>query len=166
MSYENQVTDKVRDEVRAAIEDRAAWLYLILKELSKDGKIDDNPEISKAIFKFGQLKGEKMNPADTAGGWAKGLISPVGERVFEQKLVEEGDDKAVIEFSYCPLVEAWKKLDATSEEIATLCKIARCGDHGRISSFPLELNFDKLLAEGDDVCRLVVTKKNDKNRFF
>lgn len=161
MNGDRTVTSRVRDEVRAAIEDRATWFYLILKELSKDGKIEETPEINKAIFKFGQMKGELMPPAENAGDWARGLISPVGQKVFEQKIVEDGEDRAVIEFSYCPLVESWKKLGATEEEVATLCRMARCGDHGRISSFPLELTFEKLLAEGDQVCRLVIGRKHD-----
>jgi len=159
MEEENQVTARVRDEVRAAVEDRATWLYLILKELSSDGIIRELPEISRAVFKFGEMKGAKMPPADTAGGWARNLISPVGEKVFQQKLVKDTDDEAVIEFSYCPLVEAWRRLGASQEETALLCKMARCGDHGRIAAFPLELTFDRLLAEGDDLCRLVIRKK-------
>lgn len=160
MSLQHQITEETRDEVRAAIEDRAIWLYLILKELSQEGNIKEFPEISRAIFKFGELKGQDMHPANSPAEWARNLITPVGEKVFEQKLVKEDDDEAVIEFSYCALVEAWRKMGATREETALLCKMARCGDHGRIAAFPLELSFEKLLAEGDDRCRLVVRKKS------
>ncbi|MFA5880735.1 MAG: L-2-amino-thiazoline-4-carboxylic acid hydrolase [Eubacteriales bacterium] len=162
MEPNGQVTDRVRDEVRAAVEDRATWLYLILKELSKDGKIEEIPEVNRAIFKFGQIKGAKMPPTGTPGEWARNLISPVGEKVFVQRLVKGDDDEAVIEFSYCPLVEAWRKLEASPEETALLCRMARCGDHGRIAAFPLELTFEKLLAEGDEVCRLVVRPHKEK----
>lgn len=157
---ENQVTERVRDEVRAAIEDRAVWLYLILKELCKEEKLKEIPEISRAIFKFGELKGAQMPPAESPGDWARGLITPVGEKVFQQRLVKDEHDEAVLEFSYCPLVEAWRKMGADEEEVAVLCKMARCGDHGRIASFPLKLGFDKLLAEGDEVCRLVVRRNS------
>jgi len=149
----------LRDEVRAAVEDRATWFYLLLKEFNGGGEIREVPEAARAIFRFGQMKGNRMPPAKTPGEWAGNLISPVGQQVFEQKLVKAGDDEAVLEFSYCPLVEAWRKLGATPQEVADLCKMARCGDHGRISPFELELTFEKLLAEGDDRCKLVVRKK-------
>lgn len=160
MDTENHVSEQVRDEVRAAIEDRAVWLYLIVKELCEEKKLKELPEISRAIFKFGEMKGGQMPPAESPAEWARNLITPVGEKVFEQKLVEEADDEAVLEFSHCPLVEAWRKMGASGEEVAVLCKMARCGDYGRIASFPLELSFEKLLAEGDNVCRLIVRRKN------
>lgn len=157
MTHEKQ-TD-LRDEVRAAIEDRATWFYLLLKEFNGGQEIKEVPEACRAVFKFGRMKGEQMPPARTPSEWAANLITPVGRQVFEQNLVKAGDDEAVIEFSYCPLVEAWRKLGAAPQEVAVLCKMARCGDHGRISPFDLELTFEKLLAEGDDRCRLVVRKK-------
>ena len=153
-------TPNLRDEVRAAVEDRATWFYLLLKEFNGGQEIKEVPEASRAIFRFGEMKGAKMPPAKTPGEWARNLISPVGQQVFEQKLIKAADDEAVIEFTYCPLVEAWRKLGAAPQETAVLCKMARCGDHGRISPFELELSFEKLLAEGDQCCRLVVRKKD------
>lgn len=151
--------NELRDAVRAAIEDRATWFYLLLKELNGGAVIEEQGFASEAVFRFGQMKGEAMKPARTPVEWAEKLISPVGRLVFEQVLVEKGEDRAVLEFSYCPLVQAWRKLGASSDEIARLCRMARCGDHGRISPFDLELKFEKLLAEGDDRCRLIVTPK-------
>lgn len=150
----------LRDEVRAAVEDRATWFYLLLKEFNGGQEIREAPEAARAIFKFGQMKGDQMPPAKTPGEWARNLISPVGQQVFEQKLVKAGDEEAVIEFSYCPLVAVWRKLGAAPVEVAALCKMARAGDHGRISPFELDLTFEKLLAEGDDRCRLVVRKRS------
>ncbi len=155
----NEQTLNLRDEVRAAVADRATWFYLLLREFNGGREIIEMPEAGRAIFKFGQMKGAQMPPAKTPGEWARNLISPVGRQVFEQKLIKAGDDEAVIEFSYCPLVEAWRKLGAAPQEVAALCKMARCGDHGRISPFELALSFEQLIAEGDDRCRLVVRKK-------
>ena len=39
-----------------------------------------------------------------------------------------GDGKLSVEFHYCPLVAAWKKLGASDEECAVLCDIAMDGD--------------------------------------
>ncbi len=158
MKKENRVSAKVRDEVRAAIEDRAAWLYLILKELSGDGKVEEIPEICRAMLRYGELKGAKMPPTRSAGEWARNLMSPVAAEVFARKLVKDDEDEAVIEFLYCPLVESWRKLGASPEETALLCKIARYGDYGRVAAFPLKLDFEKVRAEGDEVCRIIVRK--------
>ena len=40
------------------------------------------------------------------------------------------DGKLSVDFHYCPLVAAWKKLGATDEECAVLCDIAMDGDRG------------------------------------
>lgn len=150
---------ELRDTVRDAIEDRAVWFYLLLKELNNGGEIKETEFAKNAIFKFGKLKGEDMAPAETPEQWAKKLITKTAQMVFEQDLVEASNDKAVLEFSYCPLVEAWKKLGATSKEVSNLCKMARCGDFGRIAPFPLNLEFESIIADGDAKCRLVVTKQ-------
>jgi hypothetical protein len=76
------------------------------------------------------------------------------------EVVESNDNKGVLKFSYCALVELWKKIGCAPEEIARLCRLARYGDHGRVSAFPgLKLEFPNLLSEGDDYCELVITKE-------
>ena len=45
-------------------------------------------------------------------------------------VLKSTDDELNIDFHYCPLVKAWQKAGCTDEEIATLCDIAMCGDHG------------------------------------
>lgn len=151
---------ELRDAVRDAIEDRAVWFYLLLKELQDGQEIKEVDFAKNAIFQFGKLKGQMMEPAEGPDLWAKKLITKTGQMVFEQELKEANKDKAVLEFSYCPLVTGWKKVGASPKEISLLCKMARCGDFGRIAPFPLNLEFEKLIADGDDLCRLIVTKQN------
>jgi hypothetical protein len=73
---------------------------------------------------------------------------------------KEEDDESIIEFSTCPLVDSWKKLGCTDEEIATLCDYASCGDYGMVSVSPeLQIEFPELISKGGKCCRMVITKK-------
>lgn len=157
---EKKVTYReLRDALREAIEDRAVWFYLLLKELEDGNEIKEAEFAKKAIFEFGKIKGNTMAPADTPDQWAKKLVTKTGQLVFEQEIKEATKERAVLEFGYCPLVAAWKKAGANKKEISLLCKMAKCGDFGRIAQFPLNLEFEKIIANGDDICRLVVTKQ-------
>lgn len=74
--------------------------------------------------------------------------------------IEKDDDTLSIDFHYCPLVEAWKKLGLPQDEISALCDIAMDGDRGIIEG-PGCLKFDlpKTIANGDDVCQIRITRK-------
>lgn len=69
-------------------------------------------------------------------------------------VVESTDDTLYLDFHYCPLVKAWQKARFTDEEIARLCDIAMCGDHGIGKCFDAKLELPKAIAKGDDVCAL------------
>ena len=74
-------------------------------------------------------------------------------------VLESTDDKLSIDFHYCPLVKAWQKAGCTDEEIAMLCDIAMCGDHGIGECYSSVLDLPKCIAKGDDVCSLRYHKK-------
>ena len=48
----------------------------------------------------------------------------------------------------------------TDEEIAMLCDIAMCGDHGIGESYNSVLDLPKCIAKGDDICSLRYHKKD------
>ena len=75
-------------------------------------------------------------------------------------IIESTDDKLSIDFHYCPLVKAWQKAGCTDEEIAMLCDIAMCGDHGIGECYGSVLDLPKYIAKGDDVCSLRYHKKD------
>lgn len=66
-----------------------------------------------------------------------------------------------LDFHYCPLVKAWQKAGCTDAEIARLCDIAMCGDHGIGKCFDAKLDLPKCIAKGDDVCALRYRKVHD-----
>ena len=69
-----------------------------------------------------------------------------------------------LDFHYCPLVKAWQKAGCSDEEIAQLCDIAMCGDHGIGARFDSVLELPKCIAKGDDVCALRYKKAPEKKQ--
>ncbi len=160
MSEEKCVTQaELTEAIRLAIQDRATWFYLLIQEFKAAGYETDEP-VKKAIFKFGQLKGRKIGTATTPKAFFEGIGTTHARLAFNME--DKGVDatKGVYRFHHCALVEAWKKLGASPEEVAHLCALASCGDYGVIDCFPeLDLKFNDIIAKGDAYCELEVTKK-------
>jgi hypothetical protein len=137
---------EVTTAFRTAIEDRATWFYFLLKAAEEET--------------FGVNKGKMLGDIKTPKDFVDALACGYVEKAFDMEKVEANDEKGVLRFHYCALVESWKKLGCTTKEVSKLCKLARYGDYGIVSNFKnLQLDFAKLLADGDDFCELVVTRK-------
>jgi hypothetical protein len=71
------------------------------------------------------------------------------------EVVGADEERYHLDFHYCPLVSAWKKLGATSEEIEQLCDIAMDGDRGIAEQFPnFEFSLGETIAAGDPICQI------------
>ena len=117
---------------------------------------------SAAIKRCGLSQGAdlvKKGKTDSLKGLRKTLFTKPAQLVFEMKILESTDDALSIDFHYCPLVKAWQKAGCTDEEIAMLCDIAMCGDHGIGECYGAVLDLPKCIAKGDDVCSLRYHKK-------
>jgi hypothetical protein len=161
MSEANCVTKtELTEAVRSAVQDRAAWLYLLIKEFQAAGYETDEP-VKKALFKYGQLNSRKMGAITSPKAFFDGIGATGNAGLpFAREDMGVGTDKGVYHLHHCPLVEAWKNLGATSEEIIHLCDLAYCGDAGLISGFPgLDLKFNETIAKGDAYCEMVVTRR-------
>lgn len=142
--------------VREQLEHRAYWLYLLCDEAGKRG-LDWKDFGSAAIRRCGLTHGAnhvEKGGTDSLIGLRKTLFTKPAQMVFEMKIRESTDDKLSIDFHYCPLVKAWQKAGCTDEEIATLCDIAMCGDHGIGECYGAVLDLPKCIAKGDDICAL------------
>ena len=150
---------ELTEAIRLAIQDRATWFYLLIREFKAAGHATDEP-VKNAIFKFGQLKGRKIGTATTPKEFFDGIGTTNARLAFDMEDMGVDARQGVYRFHHCALVEAWKNLGASREEIAQLCDLAACGDHGVVSCFPeLELKFNDIIAKGDAYCELVVTRK-------
>ena len=139
-------------KIRELLEHRAFWLYLLVDEAEKRG-LDPRDFASAAITRCGVSQGTELK---------KTLFTKAARWVFEMDVVESTDETLYLDFHYCPLVKAWQKADCTDEEIARLCDIAMCGDHGIGSCFDARLDLPKAIAKGDDICALRYIKTDKK----
>jgi hypothetical protein len=153
---------KIRDEhvndVRSAVRHRATWFYFLLDEARKKG-LDWDDFARKAIYRTGCFMGERgFKKTDDLREFERQFVTDLAQKLFEMEVKESGKDRFVIEFNYCPLVSAWLKLTDDEKEIAHLCDIAMDGDRGIASTLPgFNLDIEKTIANGDDVCLLVFT---------
>jgi hypothetical protein len=152
--------NKTTEAVRGAIEDRATYLFFLLKEMEIALGPEKTERLAKqAIYRYGQTKGQRMGPLATPADFIAHQMRPGRQEIFDKKAIETGDTRGEIRFHYCPLVAAWKRLGATPDELSRLCNIAMQGDHGMISHTEMTLTLPRSIARGDPYCQLILELK-------
>ena len=157
--------NETTEAVRSAIEDRATYLFFLLKEMEEAvGPEEAERLASRAVYQYGQTKGQRMGSLDTPADFIAHQMRPGRQEIFDKEAIEAGDDRGEIRFHYCPLVNAWKRLGATPEELSRLCDIVRGarpaqGDHGMLSHTPTALELPRSIARGDAYCQLPLEPK-------
>lgn len=157
----NEASDRgehIKD-LRDAIEHRATWFYYLLQEAKKKGL--DYDFARDAIKACGCFHGDtKYTKTEDLAVFAPEFINENVRNIFEMDTTLS-EDEFNIEFHYCPLVAAWRKLTEDEEEIAMLCDIAMDGDRGIASTFPnFEFQLGKTIAKGDSICEVCFKKVN------
>lgn len=157
---EASISDPITDKLRGAIEHRATWMYLLMDEARKKG-LDWDDFARKAIRRCGCFHGEtKFNSEKDLEKFAKAFANEDVVKIFEMDIKEAGPEKLYIEFHYCPLLAAWRKLGASDEECARLCDIAMDGDRGIIDACPtFKFSLGDTIAGGGSCCQVTVDKK-------
>ena len=154
----------VLQSIRAQLEHRAFWLYLLCDEARKRG-LDPRDFGSAAVRRCGLSQGANLvakGGTDSLKGLKKTLFTKPAQLVFEMDILESTDDKLSIDFHYCPLVKAWQNAGCSDEEIRLLCDHAMCGDRGIAESFGCELDLPATIARGDDVCQIRFVRREKK----
>ena len=103
--------------IRAQLEHRAFWLYLLCDEAGKRG-LSWEDFGSAAVRRCGLSQGAdlvKKAKTDSLVGLRKSLFTKPAQLVFEMDVLESTDDKLYIDFHYCPLVKAWQNAGCTDE---------------------------------------------------
>lgn len=152
---------KVLVAIREQLEHRATWLYLLCDEARKRG-LEWEDFAPAAVKRCGLYQGNGLvskGGTDSLKGLKKTLFTKPAQLVFEMDIKRCDDDHLDIDFHYCPLVKAWQKQGCSDEEIARLCDIAMCGDHGIGECYGAKLDLPKCIAKGDDICALRYRKK-------
>lgn len=146
------------DYLRGMIEHRATWFYYLVKAAMDEGL--DYSFARKAIFNCGCFHGNTKYPrSNDMHTFTKAFTHPNLVDIFEMEVQTDSDEEMRIDFHYCPLVAAWRKLTDDEEMIATLCDIAMDGDRGIVSTFDgFSFTLGDTIAKGDDVCQVCVRK--------
>ena len=150
--------------IRAQLEHRAHWLYLLCDEAGKRG-LDWKDVGCPAVRRCGLSQGAELvnkGGTDSLKGLRKTLFTKPAQLVFEMDILESTDNKLSIDFHYCPLVKAWQKQGLSDEEIQLLCDHAMCGDRGIAESFGCELDLPATIARGDDTCQIRFVRREKK----
>ena len=147
---------------RAQIEHRATWMGLIHDEMVKRG-IDADDIVREAIGRTGFFHGTRykdgLKDKEDCVEFTEAFLPPVARETFGQDVTADHDNIEMV-FHYCPLVAAWQKLGFDEERISTLCDLAMEGDRGIMRAMGLECDLRETIANGDDFCRLCLSRKN------
>jgi hypothetical protein len=143
--------------LRAAIEQRATWLYLLLDEAKKNG-LDDS-FAAKAIYRCGCFQRSTRTDTGDLKAYAESLFSEPYMTVFEQETSISAAEVHVV-FHYCPLVAAWLKQTDDETLIARLCDLAMEGDRGVFSNAAYNFKLGQTIAKGGSVCDIFVYAKD------
>lgn len=156
ITNEPKIKNKLVAAIREQLEHRAYWLYLLCDEAEKKG-LASRDFAPAAISRCGANHGSnlvKKGGTKSLRGLKKTLFSKPAQWVFEMDILKATDDEFNLDFHYCPLVKSWQNAGCTDEEIATLCDIAMCGDHGIGKEYDAILELPKCIAKGDAICAL------------
>ncbi|MDY0039070.1 MAG: L-2-amino-thiazoline-4-carboxylic acid hydrolase [Desulforhabdus sp.] len=144
------------EKVRAAVKDRATWfalLYKSFKEVLPEEEVQKAAR--KAIYEFGRLKAKK-DPTDFSPAlWVRRHVEKGSYLVFDSD-VEVNEEGAVQQMKFCALVEAWKEMGCTDEEIDLFCDIAMEGDRGRADAHGVRMELEERIGRGDPYCKLKI----------
>ena len=97
---------------------------------------------------------ERRSPLEE---WVEKHMSKGSGEVFESEIFKE-EDYSEQRMTFCPLIEAWKELGCSHEEIDLFCDIAMEGDRGRADHHGIPYEIPKRLGKGDSFCRLLLKK--------
>ncbi|MGQ9857477.1 MAG: L-2-amino-thiazoline-4-carboxylic acid hydrolase [Thermodesulfobacteriota bacterium] len=144
------------ERVRAAVKDRAIWFALLYRSFRESLPEEEVERLArKAIREFGRLKALK-DPEDFGpGDWVRRHVEKGSHLIFDSD-VQEGEGLAIQRMKHCALVEAWKEMGCSEEEIRLFCDIAMEGDRGRAEAHGVKMEIKERIAMGDPHCRLEI----------
>lgn len=165
MSFENNkptITNYGVDGMRDISARRANTISNMIDEAKKEGISDDFAR--RAIGKYGTDNAigmrEAMKDPDSFDEFRSLFGTDHNKDIFEMEISENNEEELLINFHYCPYVEAWKKQGRTDEEIAHLCDVTMEGDREFAKQFPcLAFTLEGTIADGNPTCKLRFKKK-------
>ncbi len=147
-------------KVRAAIKDRALYLAVLYRSFSKALPAEQAEKLAReAIFEYGRNRGSKDAGTMTPEKWVDHHMAKGSGAVFESRITK-GDGYCLQEMTFCPLMEAWRELGCSADEMDLLCDIAMEVDRGRAAYHGITVEMPMRIGKGDSHCRLVLRKSS------
>lgn len=157
MNNTSDIKEEKIELARSCIEHRAVWMALIYEEMEKYG-CDAEKITRAAIKKCGNIHGTgfKENCADpnNVKDFTMAFLSENSKKIFKMDAAVVDNDNLELEFHFCALVNAWRKLGLDDKKIALLCDIAMDGDRGIAENMGLTLDLTDTIAKGCATCKL------------
>jgi hypothetical protein len=142
---------------RSQIEHRALWIAKIYEEMVLSGT-DTEGILRRAVRKTGNIHGEffkiATNNSGVPGDFRKVIYNGVAAKTFDMSDIVASENQLAVEFHYCPLVNAWQKIDLSDEVIGLLCDITMEGDRGIADAMGYKLELKDTIANGCPVCKM------------
>ncbi len=154
------VDNEIVNAMRSGIEHRASWMALMMEAAKKAG-LDPEAFTREAITKCGHFHGAGMKTTQKAPGlpaFTEVFVPENTQKVFEMDIKRCDEDELYIEFHYCPLVAAWKKLGFTEDDMKLMCDAAMDGDRGIAAECNYGYELGKTIANGYDICQVTFRK--------
>ncbi len=136
---------------------RGKWFALLAKHIPAE--IFDEAA-KKACWEFG------LSRKEAAGGecgssipMAEYFASGASAKVFQCEILEKSPEKTHLHIGSCPLVEGFRQVGCTPEQIAHYCDLICNGDYGTANSVGLTCTFGELIAHGGKVCDMTLALK-------
>ncbi len=153
--------EEVREYAVSAMKDRAKTFAMFYKVMPKELF---EQYATKAMFAYGAAKADRIPEKNSPAAFANFLVScnSVANTCADRNsIVSVSDDEAVVRFDgVCALVEGWREMGLSEEEVDYMCQIVSYGDYGHTDSVGCKGEFLCTSAQpGCDHCEFRITKK-------
>ena len=157
---------KARLETRDAFKNRGVLYRLFFEEISKEiGEEKAVNIMKKAIYRWGGAKSDRYRALAGKKDF-KGIAdefvrtSVCNGEVFKPSIHKLDNKSTVIDMEGCPLVEAWREMGLSEEEVTKMCEISNATDYGKYEGMGFKLTIESTLAKGEGKCRLKIEEKD------
>lgn len=145
-------------DVQGAIKDRGRYLAMVVKELDARG-LDADDIIGTTLYRYGYELGGRVGKIEGVDELVRlQLSSRAGGLPFKVERPEMTVERVVIINNCCPLVEVWREMGLSDQEVVRMCDLFEKREEGRVAAVGLKVEAPQTFAKGDHVCRLVFTK--------
>lgn len=152
------IDDYAVDTVRGAYENRARWYYYLVKEGLENGLPIDF--VRDAMREAGKFQYEsRFKGVTEIDEFTKEFMTFGVEKVNEGVVVEQDENHVKIDLGYCPLVNAWQKLDNDEEYLAKICDCCMDMDRAMAEGLGWTMELENTIASGCGKCTMCFRKK-------